>query len=177
MLSLAEVPGDGLAPRFSSDGFERPLRVPLIDAGVSAGSLIAPRTAAEYGLDTDGCDDDESPAALVMAPGMLDARQSVELVGDGVWIGNLWYLNWSDRAMARMTGMTRFASFAVRDGKIAGPLAVMRFDDSVYRMLGDGLLGLGDVAAWMPDAGSYGRRSTSSVAAPGALIDAFRFAL
>lgn len=40
----------------------------------------------------------------------------------------LWYLNFSDRPGGRITGMTRFASFWVEDGRIVAPLNVMRFD-------------------------------------------------
>ena len=114
---------------------------------------------------------------MSMAPGDLPSSEALARVGTGVWIGNLWYLNWSDRAAGRMTGMTRFATFAVRDGEIAGPMSVMRFDDSLYRMLGAGLVGLGDRAQLLPDAGTYSRRSTASVRCPGALIEDFSFTL
>ena len=54
----------------------------------------------------------------------------------GLCVGNLWYLNYSDRPACRMTGMTRFATFWVEDGKIVAPVDVLRFDDTIYRMLG-----------------------------------------
>ena len=57
----------------------------------------------------------------------------------GLAIGNLWYLNYSDRPACRMTGMTRFATFWVEHGKIVAPVDVLRFDDTLYRMLGDNL--------------------------------------
>ena len=65
-------------------------------------------------------------------------------LGTGVYIGNLHYLNWSDRAACRTTGMTRFATFWVEDGEIKAPLNVMRFDETAYRMLGDNLVDLTD---------------------------------
>ena len=176
-VELEEDTAGGFAPRFTPEGFLRPDRVPLVRAGAHASALVAPRSAAEYGLDSNGAGADESPESLSMAAGSLDPAQAAALVGDGVWIGNLWYLNWSDRMAARMTGMTRFASFAVRDGAIVGPLSVMRFDDSVYRVLGEGLAGLGNHAELMPDAGTYGARSTACARAPGALIEDFAFTL
>lgn len=176
-IQLHEDTAGGLAPRFTAEGFLRPDRVALVQDGRHAGALVAPRTAAEYGLDGNGAGGDESPESLAMAPGVLDPARSAELVGDGVWVGNLWYLNWSDRIAARMTGMTRFASFAVRDGEIVGPLSVMRFDDSIYRVFGEGLVGLGNDAPLMPDAGTYGARGSACVRAPGALIDGFSFTL
>ena len=55
----------------------------------------------------------------------------------GLYVGNLWYLNFSDRPACRITGMTRFASFWVEHGRIVAPVNVMRFDDSVFRLLGE----------------------------------------
>ena len=54
-------------------------------------------------------------------------------MGTGVYIGNLGYLNYSDRTAGRMTGMTRFATFWVEDGQVVAPLNVMRFDDTILR--------------------------------------------
>ena len=38
-----------------------------------------------------------------------------------------------------MTGMTRFATFWVEHGRIVAPVDVLRFDDTLYRMLGANL--------------------------------------
>ena len=176
-VTIVEAHDEGLAPRFSEDGFLRPERTVLVQAGRHHASLVAPRTAAEHGLPMTGSAEDEGPESMSMSPGDIPSAEALARIGDGVWIGNLWYLNWSDRAAGRMTGMTRFATFAVRGGEIAGPMSVMRFDDSLYRMLGTGLVGLGDHAQLLPDAGTYGRRSTVSVRCPGALIDDFSFTL
>jgi predicted Zn-dependent protease len=73
--------------------------------------------------------------------------------------------------------MTRFATFWVESGRIAGPVSPMRFDDSVYRMLGSELIGLGRTAEMLPDPSTYGERSTSSARLPGALLKALRFTL
>jgi predicted Zn-dependent protease len=73
--------------------------------------------------------------------------------------------------------MTRFATFWVEDGEIVAPLDVMRFDDTVYRMLGDGLVGLTEDRELIMDPSTYGGRSTSSSRLPGALVDDFVFTL
>jgi hypothetical protein len=39
-------------------------------------------------------------------------------LGTGLYISNLWYLNYSDQPAARLTGMTRFATFWVENGEI-----------------------------------------------------------
>ena len=53
----------------------------------------------------------------------------------------------------------------------------MRFDDSLYRMLGENLLALTGERELLLDAGTYGGRSTRSVELPGALIDDLMFTL
>ena len=67
-----------------------------------------------------------------MAPGSSPRDDTLAALDTGVYVGNLWYLNFSDRPACRVTGMTRFASFWVESGRIVAPVNVMRFDDSVY---------------------------------------------
>ena len=75
---------------------------------------------------------------------------------------------------ARVTGMTRFATFWVRDGRVAGPVAPLRFDDSLYRVLGDRLERLGAHARQLPDLSTYDGRATGSITAPLALLASLR---
>ena len=53
----------------------------------------------------------------------------------------------------------------------------MRFDDSVYRILGSNLVGLTRQREWIADADTYGWRSSRSVRLPGALVDDFALTL
>jgi hypothetical protein len=53
----------------------------------------------------------------------------------------------------------------------------MRFDDSIYRMLGDNLLELTREREMLLDPSTYGSRSTSSARLPGALLQGLRFTL
>ena len=112
-----------------------------------------------------------------MGPGSLPPDNVLEMLGTGVYINNLWYCNYSDPNNCRMTGMTRFASFWVEDGEVQAPLEVMRFDDSLYRMLGEGLIGLTSTPEFIFDPGTYFGRSTSVMELPGALIEGFQFKL
>ena len=73
--------------------------------------------------------------------------------------------------------MTRFATFWVEGGVIKAPLSVMRFDESIYRMFGDQLLGLTAERDFILDASTYHRRSTDSGRLPGALVEQFTFTL
>ena len=45
-----------------------------------------------------------------MKAGTIGSTDILETLDTGVHIGNLWYLNYSDRMEGRMTGMTRFAT-------------------------------------------------------------------
>ena len=76
-----------------------------------------------------------------------------------------------------MTGMTRFASFWVEDGKLIAPLSVMRFDDSVFNILGSNLEGLTQQVQVFHEAHTYGSRNTSAMQVPGALVDGLTFTL
>lgn len=176
-LTLTENIGEGVAPAFQAEGFVRPPLVPLITHGNLADPLVSPRTAKEYSLATNGANGAESPESLDMAPGGLALRDVLQALGTGLYISNLWYLNFSDRPAGRITGMTRFATFWVERGKIVAPLTPMRFDESVYRLLGSELVDLTAEAELMPDTGTYGERQTSSARLPGALVGKLRFTL
>jgi predicted Zn-dependent protease len=164
-------------PRFQSDGFLRPARLTLVEAGRQVGSLVSPRTGREFGLPDTGADASETAQALSMAPGVLAEDDALARLGTGVAVSDLWYLNWSDRAAARLTGMTRFATMWVEDGEPVAPVAVMRFDDSLFRLLGPGLETLSRELHRMPDTQTYDARSFGRVTVPGALVAGLRFTL
>lgn len=176
-FSLAENVAGGLAPAFTAEGFVRPARVPLVQAGLAAESLNSARSARECGLPANGANANETPEALALEPGQIAVADPFAALGTGLYVSNLWYLNYSDQIACRMTGLTRFACLWVEDGRPVEPIAVMRFDDSFLRMFGPGLLGLGDRAERIPDNGTYLERQLASVSTPGALVDGWRLTL
>jgi predicted Zn-dependent protease len=176
-VTLVENTAEGVGPRFQHDGFVKPPAVTLVAAGRIADTLVSPRSAREYGLATNAADARESPGALDMAPGELAPGEVLRALDTGLHIGNLWYLNYSDRAAGRITGVTRFATFWVERGRIVAPVEPMRFDDSIYRMLGRGLVDLTHGRELLLDTGTYGERSTGSMRLPGALLGALRLTL
>lgn len=179
-IHLSEDFAAGIAPGFSPEGFLRPARIPLIEGGrvpSGGGTLNAPRSAREHGLPTTGARAEEYPEALHLAPGRLPADEALQALGTGLFISNLWYLNYSDRQACRLTGMTRFASFWVEDGRLVAPLPVMRFDDEVPRLFGEGLVDLTDQAEAVPHGDTYGGRMLASITTPGALVEGFRLTL
>jgi predicted Zn-dependent protease len=151
--------------------------VKLIADGKLGDALVSPRSAKEYGLQTNAANGGESPESLDLAPGALEEREVLAALDRGLYISNLWYLNFSDRPAGRITGMTRFATFWVEGGRIVAPVSPMRFDDSIYRMLGENLIDLTRSRELLLDASTYEQRSTASARLPGALLGALRFTL
>lgn len=176
-VNIAEDLDAAQAPRFQADGFARPGRLELVRDGRYAASLAAPRSAREFGVDHNGAADAESPEALSVAPGDLDEAQALARLGTGLAVSNLWYLNYSDRAHCRITGMTRFATLWVENGEPVAAVEPMRFDDSLYRVLGTSLEALTAHARAMPDTSSYEWRSFGATRAPGALVSDLDFTL
>lgn len=176
-VTLVEDTQDGVAPGFQGEGFARPPRVPLVEQGRLVGSLVSPRTAREFAIAENGANGEEAPESLAMGGGTLAAADALAALDTGLAIGNLWYLNYSDRPACRITGMTRFATFWVEHGKVVAPVNVLRFDDTLYRMLGSNLEHLTEETELMLESGTYGSRHLRSVRLPGALVSGMAFTL
>jgi predicted Zn-dependent protease len=176
-ITLCENSGDGLSPSFQREGFIKPGNITLIDQGLLTNSMVSPRTAKEYGCAANGADVNEAMNSIDVQPGILPMADILAELDTGLYISNLWYLNFSDRANCGITGMTRFATFWVKDGKITAPVNTMRFDDTLLKLLGDKLLGLTIDRELLIDSESYGQRGTSSMRLPGALVKDFKFVL
>lgn len=174
---VAEAAAEGVAPAFQGQGYTRPARTPLIEAGRLTGALTSPRTAREFGIAANGANGDEGPQSLAMAGGDLALADALTALDTGLFIGNLWYLNFSDRPACRMTGMTRFATFRVEHGRIVAPINVLRFDDTIYRMLGSNLEALTRETELLLDTSSYRERRLASMQLPGALLREMTFTL
>ena len=176
-VNLVENTAGGVAAGFQGEGFVKPASVTLVREGALADALVSPRSAKEYNLETNAANGREAPESLELGPGTLEKDQALGALGDGLYISNLWYLNYSDRPAGRITGMTRFATFWVEGGRIAAPVSPMRFDDSIYRMLGENLIDLTRERELMLDPSTYEARSTASARLPGLLLRALRFTL
>lgn len=176
-VQVMENTADGIAPDFQEAGFMRPERVVLVDAGVYRNCLVSPRSAAEYGVETNGASASEMPSSIEVAAGAIPSDGVLSALYTGLYVSNLWYLNFSDRTACRATGMTRFATFWVERGVIQAPVEVMRFDETIYRMLGSNLIGLTSERELVLDPSSYGQRSTDSARLPGVLVDDFSLTL
>lgn len=174
-VTCTEHSAGGQAPRFSPEGFPLPAQVPLIEAGRVGAWLADARSSREYGVPVNAAA--ERPMSLEMNPGRLALADAAERVGDGLLISDLWYGNLSDRTHCAVTGMTRYACLRVEDGRAVGPVEPMRFDVSLYHLLGDGLLGLTRERELLGDTSTYEQRSTASALLPGALVADFPLTL
>lgn len=176
-IGICEATAEGVAPGFQAEGFARPARVPLIEAGRLTGALASPRTAREFALEPNGANGYEMPEALVMNGGTLVASDALAALDTGLYIGNLHYLNYSDRPACRMTGMTRFATFWVDGGRIVAPVDVLRFDDTLFRMFGQNLEALTAETELLLASETYRERALASMRLPGALLREMTFTL
>lgn len=174
-ISLGEYHARGLAPIFTGKGFIKPDQVQLISDGRYQDCLVDSRSAMEYEQVTNA--DVEFPGSLELAAGELNSEDILKQLDTGLYINNLWYLNFSDRSACQMTGMTRFACFWVEQGEIQAPVNVMRFDDSIYHLFGTSLLGLTKEREMILNPGTYGQRSNHSIELPGVLVSGLRLTL
>ena len=169
LVSFDEQVSQSLSPAFSGEGYPRQ-DLSLVKHGKANQQLVGSRSAAEYGLEVNGAPEGEAPSALAMGAGTLEQADILKQLGTGLYISNLWYLNYSDQPAARLTGMTRFATFWVEDGEIKAPVNTMRFDDSVYSLLGSQLEALTAERELLLSASTYDQRQTASNLLPGALV-------
>jgi predicted Zn-dependent protease len=174
-VTLSENHGAGLTPGFTPCGFIKPCRITLLSKGQYQDYLVAARSSAEYSKPVNAAL--EIPESLELSSGDISPNDVLNHLGTGLYVNNLWYCNFSDRNDCRITGLTRYGCFWIENGEITAPINVMRFDDSVYRMLGDHLVGLTQDQTLLIDPGTYHQRSTTSVRLPGALIEDFNLTL
>ncbi|WNC30026.1 metallopeptidase TldD-related protein [Thermosynechococcus sp. PKX82] len=177
LFSLQEDFTTGTVPRFNADGDIAPPCLALIDRGKLQTLLISRRTAQEYHLVANGANRQETLRSPLLWPGTLPEQEVLAALDTGLYVGNLHYLNWSDRPNGRMTGMTRYACFWVEQGKIVAPITDLRFDDSLYEFWGDNLEALTDTPLWIAHTDTYERRSLGGITVPGMLVKAFQFTL
>jgi predicted Zn-dependent protease len=66
-VTITENTAAGIAPNFQAAGFIRPPQVTLIDQGVYRDCLVAPRSAAEYGVPSNAAGEGEAPLSVEVA--------------------------------------------------------------------------------------------------------------
>ncbi|OIP75553.1 MAG: Zn-dependent protease [Oscillatoriales cyanobacterium CG2_30_44_21] len=177
LLSLSENFTYGNVPRFNSLGEVAPEHLPIITNGKLVNTLVSSRSAKEYGKQANGAGMSESMRSPEVAAGDLPLSDVLQRLGTGLYLSNLHYLNWSDRTGGRITGMTRYACFWVENGELIAPIENLRFDDSIYDFLGKKLEAVTDFREFIPETGTYEKRSLGGILVPALLINNFKFTL
>ena len=167
----------GVEPRFNELGEVAPEQLVLIEDGRIANTLVSARSAKQYRVPSNSAPEWEGLRSASLDPGELDEDRALDSLGTGLFLANLHYLNWSDFDSARVTGMTRFACFWVEDGRIAAPIQDLRFDESLYHLWSEKLLGLTRQRSLIVETGSYFHRAVSGALLPGLLAEGFTFTL
>jgi predicted Zn-dependent protease len=175
LFSLEENFQKGGSPRFNSEGELAPERLSVIDQGQLQNSLVSSRTALEYHVKSNQACSSETLRAPVVAAGTLQESEILKKLDKGLYLSNLHYLNWSDQPGGRITGMTRYACFWVENGKLVAPMESLRFDDTIFNLFGESLLGLTQSQTWIPEVGSYEMRDLGGMWCPGMLMDRMTF--
>ena len=149
----------------------------MIENGELKNTLVSSRSAKEYGVESNNAESGEYMRSPKMAAGSLNHEDVVSEIGKGLYLSNIHYLNWSDNAGGRITGLTRYACFWVENGEIIAPIETMRFDDSFYNFFGERLLEVEDKSSVNPEVETYGGRSLGATTCPGILVDDFALTL
>ncbi|MDQ2873054.1 MAG: metallopeptidase TldD-related protein, partial [Candidatus Eremiobacteraeota bacterium] len=72
---------------------------------------------------------------LVVEPGTKTVEQLIAETKRGLLISRFWYIRTVDQRQAIVTGMTRDGTFLIQNGKIAGGVRNMRFNQSIIESL------------------------------------------
>ena len=177
LFSVHENFALGMTTPFNELGEVAPEKTIIAEAGKLEQFLISSRSAKEYGVKSNFAGESESFRAMEIRPGSLKREDILKKIGTGLYLSNLHYINWSDRPSARITGMTRYACFWVENGEIVGPIADMRFDESLYAAFGPQLLEVTEFQEVDPEVNTYGSRSLGGKKLPGMLIEDFTLTL
>ncbi len=145
-ISIADDALDprGLPKAFDFEGVPKQ-RVPLVEEGVARGAVWDRASAARAGTSSTGHAGPLATRAwgpgayaLSLAGGEAESvAELAELVGDGIYVTRVHYVNTVSGREGILTGMTRDGTFRIRGGRIAEPLVNHRFTLSMPDLLAD----------------------------------------
>ena len=176
-FSITEAFTLALHPRFNEEGEVANEELPLIEHGEVKNLLCSTKTANEYGLSSNFATENEVLRSPVVGTGTLAQSEILSKLGNGLYISNLHYLNWSDEKKGRITGMTRFACFWVENGEIVAPIKDLRFDETIFNMWGKNLERVTDFSVNHLNIDTYYQRGLGGSRCPGMLVKDFNFTL
>ena len=176
-FTIVEDFSDGLVPRFNEEGELAEKKMVLIEKGELKSTLIHSRTAKEFGVTANGARSSEGMRSPLVLKGQLSEAKILSTLGTGIYISNLHYLNWSDGVNGRITGMTRYACFWVENGEIKCPIENLRFDETIFDLLGSAVVDFTDFDEYIPVTNTYYQRQIGGVRTPGVVLSKMSFTL
>lgn len=163
----------GMEPAFNGSGDLAPEKLVLVEKGKLKNTLIGNRSAKQFNLKANGAPEYEYTRAVSIDGGQLNEKDAYKDLDTGIYISSFNYLNWSDPAVARVTGMTRHACMWVENGKPICPIADLRWDESLYNMFGKNLLGITKETKLFANTSTYEERATGGCRLPSILVRDF----
>jgi predicted Zn-dependent protease len=116
-------------------------RVPLIERGVAAGLVHDSRTARHAGVGSTGhalpppAPEGPLPYDLVLETGDTSVEEMIAGTERGILVTRFWYNRVVDPRHTIITGMTRDGTFLIENGRIAGGIRNLRYNESVLDVL------------------------------------------
>jgi len=172
-VTVAEDPGHPLAPGMPFDWEGAPTRrTILLERGVLRGCLTDAAWAAKRGTANTGnalpAPNPYGPQAMhvVVAPGTRALADLIASTERGLLVSRFWYIRPVDQRKTIVTGMTRDGTFLIENGRIAGGVKNLRFNQSILEALGRC-----EFSSEQRRTGGYGYETV----VPGARIEGFRF--
>jgi PmbA protein len=127
-------------PAYDGEGMPRQ-KVLLADRGVPKNLVYSRATAKKMKAKPTGHgfslpnEYGEAPMNLVFAGGDKSIEEMVGTTERGILVTRLWYIREVDPYQKILTGMTRDGTFLIENGKIAGGIRNLRFNESIIEML------------------------------------------
>lgn len=173
LLTLEEDYSLNMSPFFNEWG-DLSQSLTIINKGECQDLLINKKSAEKYQIPFNGANLHEFPTSLHLQSGTIEQSEILDALGMGIYVGHLHYCNWSDPDEARITGMTRFDCFFVKNGKIQYPIKDFRFDVSLYDIWGPhGLEGITKNSELIGNPSTYFFRSVGGQKLPGMIVKEF----
>ncbi len=135
---------DPLSPKgfdlpFDFEGNKKGLAA-VVERGVFKTFAHDSITAKKMGVESNACallfTNNPMFLNLSLRGGNKDYETIIKETDRGLIITRLWYVNLVDVQSLTLTGMTRDGVFIVEDGKIVGSMKNMRFNESIFNILG-----------------------------------------
>lgn len=125
----------GLPFNFDFDGMERK-KVNIIQKGVCKNVVCDIYYGKKIGKESTGHSRGEilagpNPEHLVMERGKKNLKEIISSVDNGIYVSAFHYVNTVKPIDVTLTGMTRYGTFLIKNGKIKKPLKNLRFTQSM----------------------------------------------